>query len=282
MVLKLHGLIGSPFVRPVILTLGALGVKYEMIEVNTLAGEQFKPEFLKLNPLHTVPTIEDDEFALWESAAINSYLVGKFGKDDSLYPQDLQKKAIVDNRLYFNCGVLSPKLISVLISVMKGGDKKVKNENVAVLMEDASINLPVPKMTPKIHGSIFSPPVRSTLLTLSAQGVDFDFNEVNTTKGDHLTEWYLKLNPIHTIPTLEDGEFVVWDSHVINAYLTQKYGKNDSLYPKDLLKRAVVDQRMYFDCGVLFVRLRSAVLPVLKQGAKAIAKDAADSLSEGK
>lgn len=65
-----------------------------------------------------------------------------------------------------------------------------------------------------------------------------------------------QLNPQHTIPTLleEDG-FVICDSHAINAYLVNKYAKDDALYPKDYRKRAVVDQRLHFDTGILFTRL---------------------------
>jgi glutathione S-transferase len=44
------------------------------------------------------------------------------------------------------------------------------------------------------------------------------------------------------------------DSHAINVYLVAKYAKNDNLYPKDLKKRALVDQRLHFDSGVAFAR----------------------------
>lgn len=36
------------------------------------------------------------------------------------------------------------------------------------------------------------------------------------------------------------------------TYLADQYGKNDSLYPKDPRKRAIVNQRLYFDMGTLY------------------------------
>lgn len=43
----------------------------------------------------------------------------------------------------------------------------------------------------------------------------------------------------------------MWDSHAIVCYLVGKYGKTDELYPKDLVKRERVDQRLYFDAIAL-------------------------------
>jgi glutathione S-transferase len=47
-------------------------------------------------------------------------------------------------------------------------------------------------------------------------------------------------------------------SHVINAYLVEKYAKDKyiKLYPKDPAARAVVDHKLHFDTGVLFPAYR--------------------------
>ncbi|XP_018564048.1 glutathione S-transferase 1 isoform X3 [Anoplophora glabripennis] len=133
-------------------------------------------------------------------------------------------------------------------------------------------------MSSTIYGFKASPPVRACLMTIEALGIDVELEEVNVLNGDHLKPEYLQLNPLHTIPTLRDRDVVIWDSHVINAYLVGKYGKDDSLYPKDLQKRAVVDQRMVFDVDILFNKFRTVVFPVIKLGATSVDKAKAADL----
>lgn len=53
------------------------------------------------------------------------------------------------------------------------------------------------------------------------------------------------------MPTLVDGNYVLWDSHAITAYLVDKYGKDDTLYPKDLQKRGTVNQRLHLDDSIV-------------------------------
>lgn len=53
-----------------------------------------------------------------------------------------------------------------------------------------------------------------------------------------------------------DGDFVLWESKAIAGYLVQAYGKDDGYYPKDAKLKAICDQRLYFDTGVLLARLR--------------------------
>lgn len=62
------------------------------------------------------------------------------------------------------------------------------------------------------------------------------------------------MNPQHTIPTLDDDGFILWESHAILPYLVGKYAKNKLLYPDNLKKRAVIDQRMHFNSNILFPR----------------------------
>ncbi|XP_037728773.1 glutathione S-transferase D2 isoform X1 [Drosophila subpulchrella] len=98
---------GSAGCRTVIMVAKALGLELNKKLVNTMEGDQMKPEFLKLNPQHTIPTLVDNGFSIWESRAIAVYLVEKYGKDDSLFPKDPKKQAVVNQRLYFDMGTLT-------------------------------------------------------------------------------------------------------------------------------------------------------------------------------
>ncbi len=62
-----------------------LGVPVEPVFVDLPKGAQRQPQFLKLNPNHRVPALEDDGFILWESHAIMQYLADKT-PGQALYP----------------------------------------------------------------------------------------------------------------------------------------------------------------------------------------------------
>jgi glutathione S-transferase len=60
--------------------------------------------------------------------------------------------------------------------------------------------------------------------------------------GNTQTEQYLKLNPNAKVPTLVDGELVVWESNTILRYLAAK--ARSPLYPSDLATRTHVERWM--------------------------------------
>jgi len=58
-------------------TLQELGADFEPIRVNLLAGENRRPEFLKINPAGKIPVLVDGDLMLTESVAIVLYLAEK-------------------------------------------------------------------------------------------------------------------------------------------------------------------------------------------------------------
>ncbi|HEY3596608.1 MAG TPA: glutathione S-transferase family protein [Paraburkholderia sp.] len=53
---------------------------------------------------------------------------------------------------------------------------------------------------------------------------------------------YLAINPTGHIPTLVDGDFVLWESNSILRYLAMQYGQSSLLYPAEPKARASVDR----------------------------------------
>uniref|UniRef100_A0A034W2S2 Glutathione S-transferase 1 n=1 Tax=Bactrocera dorsalis TaxID=27457 RepID=A0A034W2S2_BACDO len=99
-----------------------------------------------------------------------------------------------------------------------------------------------------------SAPCRAVLLTLKALNLPYEYKLVNLMTGENRTPEYLAINPHGTVPTLVDDRVVLTDSHAIITYVVDKYGTDDSLYPKDLVLRAKVNQALFYEATVVFDR----------------------------
>ncbi|KAH8401565.1 hypothetical protein KR009_006525 [Drosophila setifemur] len=132
-----------------------------------------------------------------------------------------------------------------------------------------------------LYGVDMSPCVRTAKLVLKALGLDYEYKEVNLQKGEHLSEEFLKMNPQHTVPVLDDNGTVIWDSHAVATYLVDKYGKSDELYPKDLTTRARINQRLFFDASVLYAGLAAVSGPFWVNGVTVVPQDKLDTIHRG-
>ncbi|XP_017077480.1 glutathione S-transferase 1-like [Drosophila eugracilis] len=132
-----------------------------------------------------------------------------------------------------------------------------------------------------LYGADLSPCVRTVKLTLKVLNVDYQYKEVNLQAGEHLSEDFIKKNPQHTVPTLDDNGSFLWDSHAIVTYLVDKYAKTDELYPKDLVKRAIINQRLFFDASVLFASLANVSGPFWTKGVTVVPQDKLDAIHRG-
>jgi len=106
--MKLYGFPPTRSIR-VLWTLRELGVEFEFVNVNLMAGENRRPEFLALNPAGKVPVLVDGEFVLTESVAIVLYLAEKYA-DKNLLPVAIEPRAQVNHWLMFTATELEQPL----------------------------------------------------------------------------------------------------------------------------------------------------------------------------
>jgi glutathione S-transferase len=85
--------------------------------------------------------------------------------------------------------------------------------------------------------------VQKVLWALAEVGQDFDRKDVGGAFGGLDTPEYKAMNPNSRIPTLVDGELVIWESNAVVRYVAARYGA-DLLWPPDPGVRAVADQWM--------------------------------------
>jgi glutathione S-transferase len=81
-------------------TLQELGVDFDAVTVNMLAGEHRSPAFLKINPAGKLPVLVDGDLVLTESIAIVLYLAEKY-RDQGFIPADLAQRAQLYRWLMF-------------------------------------------------------------------------------------------------------------------------------------------------------------------------------------
>jgi GST-like protein len=89
------------------------GLPYRVIAIDIGAGDQFKPEFLKISPNNKMPAMVDSDgpggkpMALAESGAMLFYLASKTGK---FLPEDIRKRWQVMQWVMFQMGHIGPML----------------------------------------------------------------------------------------------------------------------------------------------------------------------------
>jgi glutathione S-transferase len=120
----------SPPCRAVEMVAGMVGVSLTKHYINLQTREHLQEEFRKVTALHRVPYIIDGDLKMGESRAIMMYLVNKYKPDAvHLYPREPEKRALVDELLFYDIGTLFSAQSKLLRPMLLGPVKELNADD---------------------------------------------------------------------------------------------------------------------------------------------------------
>jgi len=93
-----------------------------------------------------------------------------------------------------------------------------------------------------IWGRANSVNVQKVLWCLAELDIPYHRIDAGMAFGRNDTPEYLAMNPNGRVPTLVDGDYVLWESNSIMRYLNLAYGDGSPIYPRNAKGRAAVDR----------------------------------------
>ncbi len=93
-----------------------------------------------------------------------------------------------------------------------------------------------------IWGRANSVNVQKVLWCLSELDLAYERIDAGMAFGRNYEPEYLAMNPNARVPTLVDGDYVLWESHSIMRYLVLAYRSDSPIYPQAPKRRAGVDR----------------------------------------
>ena len=97
----------------------------------------------------------------------------------------------------------------------------------------------------QLYNAGLSPNAMRVRAVANELGIGLELIDVNLRDTKVKVDTLLPVNPNTKVPVLVDGDFVLWESRAINAYLAS-LKPEAGLYPADAKARAIVDQWSYW------------------------------------
>ena len=94
----------------------------------------------------------------------------------------------------------------------------------------------------KIWGRANSVNVQKVLWCLAELDLPYERIDAGMAFGKNNEPAYLAMNPNGRVPTLVEGDFVLWESNSVMRYLAMAYGQGSPVYPEAPKRRAGVDR----------------------------------------
>jgi glutathione S-transferase len=128
----------------------------------------------------------------------------------------------------------------------------------------------------KVLGRATSGNVQKVLWLLEELPRDYVREDYGRQFGNTADTAYLSLNPNGKVPTLVDGDLVIWESNTILRYVCNRAGSD--LYPEEPAARSHVERWMDWQLSVL----NNPYVAIFKESKKAPEERSADLPEHGK
>lgn len=89
---------------------------------------------------------------------------------------------------------------------------------------------------------------RKAALTLEEVGAEYEYHSIDLMQGGQKQPDYLAINPNGKVPTLRDGDHLLWESSAIMLYLAEKF-PTAGLIPTDSVQRSKLYQWLIWQPG---------------------------------
>ena len=187
--LKIWGRATSINVQKVMWAVGELKIPHERIDVGGPFGKNRDAAYLAMNPNGLVPTLEEDDFILWESNSIVRYLAAKYGAG-TLEPSDLRERASASRWMDWQLSVCSPAIHGLFWGLIRTPPEKRDHAHINESREKTTAAMKIIDAqlgkTAHIAGETFSMGDIPTALTV------FRFYKLvpEHTGLDNMARWY--------------------------------------------------------------------------------------------
>jgi len=111
----------------------------------------------------------------------------------------------------------------------------------------------------KFYYDMMSQPCRALLIFMNKTKIPFQACKIDIAKGANKTDEFKLVNPFGQVPVIDDSGFKLKESIAIFQYLCAQHEVPDHWYPKNLQKRARIDEynswqhaHTRFQCAVYF------------------------------
>ena len=135
--IKIWGRRDSSNVQKVLWCCAELGVSYERIDLGGRFGGNKEDSYLRLNPNGLVPTMEDDDFILWESNSIVRYLAEKYGRG-RLVPTTPEGRANASRWMDWQLTTVGSSMVPLFWGLIRTPEEKRNRELIEQALKKAN------------------------------------------------------------------------------------------------------------------------------------------------